>query len=240
MVAREVGERPRGGDAVLQREAGARRRLRAVAEHPPAAVRPAAELEGEEVQEVPAGGVSADHRPQIFGARGDQAAAAAGPRRPAGWRRRCRRRRARAARRAGPGRRRSRCHSLSSISSGTCASGHSRSLDAGLVVGAVVDAGIAQILVGAGEAGVDFAAAESARGASIKRLPGRPDPAVRRRPSRRRAWPRTVVRRQHGRAAAGCRGLRLRAFHGAQSPGRAPADRASAGSLRCAPPSAAR
>ena len=48
-------KRARGGDAVFQREAGAGRRLRAVAEHPPVAVRAAAELEGAEMQEMAAG-----------------------------------------------------------------------------------------------------------------------------------------------------------------------------------------
>ena len=62
----DVGQRARGGDAVLQREAGARRRLRAVAEHPPVAVGTAAELEGAEMQEVAARRPDADHGPQIF------------------------------------------------------------------------------------------------------------------------------------------------------------------------------
>ena len=54
MLGIDVGERARGGDAVLERKAGAGRRLRAVAQHPPAAVRAAAELEGAEVQEMAA------------------------------------------------------------------------------------------------------------------------------------------------------------------------------------------
>ena len=69
----DVGQRARGGDAVLQRKAGARRRLRAVAQHPPFAVRAAAELEGAEMQEMPARRLHADHRPQKFRAGGDQA-----------------------------------------------------------------------------------------------------------------------------------------------------------------------
>ena len=71
-LAVDVGQRARGGDAVLQRKAGARRRLRAVAQHPPGAVRAAAELEGAEVQEMSAGRLDADHRAQEFRARRDQ------------------------------------------------------------------------------------------------------------------------------------------------------------------------
>ena len=48
------GKRAAGGDAVLQRKAGAGWRLGAVAEHPPAAVRTAAEFEGDEMQEAAA------------------------------------------------------------------------------------------------------------------------------------------------------------------------------------------
>ncbi len=72
-LAIDVGERARRGDAVFQRKAGARRRLRAVAQHPPFAVRAAPELEGAEMQEMPAGGFHAGHGPQEFRARRDQA-----------------------------------------------------------------------------------------------------------------------------------------------------------------------
>ena len=46
----DVGEGARGGDAVLEREAGARGGLGAVAEHPPAAIGAAAEFEGAEME----------------------------------------------------------------------------------------------------------------------------------------------------------------------------------------------
>ena len=70
-LAIDVGQRARGGDAVLQREAGARRRLGAVAEHPPVAVGAAAELEGAEMQEVPAR--PASRRPSAAGIPGCEA-----------------------------------------------------------------------------------------------------------------------------------------------------------------------
>ena len=89
----DVGEGARRGDAVLQREAGARGRLRAVAQHPPAAVRAAAELEGAEMQEVAARRLDADQRAQEFGVAGDQLGRQQALRRPACCRRRCRRRR---------------------------------------------------------------------------------------------------------------------------------------------------
>lgn len=60
------------GDAVLEREAGARRGLGAIAQHPPAAVRAASELEGAEVEEVAARRLEADHRPQEFWIAADQ------------------------------------------------------------------------------------------------------------------------------------------------------------------------
>ena len=69
----EVGEDARGGDPVLQREAGAGGGLGAVAEHPPGAVGAAADLEGEEVQVVAAARRDADQRPQPLAAAGDQA-----------------------------------------------------------------------------------------------------------------------------------------------------------------------
>ncbi len=72
-LAIDVRQCARGGDAVLQRKAGAGRRLGAVAQHPPFAVGPAAELEGAEMQEMPAGRLHADQRSQELRAGGDQA-----------------------------------------------------------------------------------------------------------------------------------------------------------------------
>ena len=69
----EVGEDARGGDAVLQREAGAGGGLGAVAEHPPGAVGAAAELEGDEMEVVAAARGDADQRAQPFAAAGDEA-----------------------------------------------------------------------------------------------------------------------------------------------------------------------
>jgi len=69
----EVGVDARGRDPVLQCEAGARGRLGAVAEHPPGAVGAAADFEGNEVQVVAAARRHPDHRPQPFAAAGDQA-----------------------------------------------------------------------------------------------------------------------------------------------------------------------
>ena len=68
----EVGVDARGRDPVLEREAGPRGRLGAVAEHPPGAVGAAADLEGEEVQIVAAARRDADQRPQPLAAAGDQ------------------------------------------------------------------------------------------------------------------------------------------------------------------------
>ena len=69
----EVGEDAGGGDAVLQREAGAGGGLGAVAEHPPGAVGAAADLEGDEMEVVAAAGGDADQRAQPLAAAGDQA-----------------------------------------------------------------------------------------------------------------------------------------------------------------------
>ena len=81
-----------------------------------------------------------------------------------------------------------------------------------LVVGAVVDAGIAQIVIGAGELDVDFAAGHSAQPRN-QRLPCRPDPAIRPDHLVDRAWPRTIIREQAGAASFG---NRRRVFHGAR------------------------
>ena len=70
--AEEVGKRAGRGDPVFQREARAGWRLRAVAEHPPAAIGAATELEGDEVQERARRRGDPDHRPQVFGAGGDE------------------------------------------------------------------------------------------------------------------------------------------------------------------------
>ena len=100
----EVGVDARGGDAVLQREAGAGGGLGAVAEHPPAAVGAAADLEGDEVQVVAA--ARAACRPAAAATRGCRrsGSAAGGRRRPGGSGRRGRRPAPRAGRRAARGR----------------------------------------------------------------------------------------------------------------------------------------
>ena len=68
----EVGKGPRQHQAVFQRVAGARRRLRAVAQHPPAPVRATADVGGIEMQITPARRFDAAHRAQIFVAAGDR------------------------------------------------------------------------------------------------------------------------------------------------------------------------
>ncbi len=100
----DVGEGARGGDAVLEREAGARRRLRAIAQHPPAAIRTAAEFEGAEMEEVSAGRLDADDRAQEFGIARDQFGRQQAAADELSCRRRCRRAASRAVRRAARGR----------------------------------------------------------------------------------------------------------------------------------------
>ena len=98
----ELGQRAAQHEAVLQRIAGAGRRLGAVGEHPPAAVRPAPEIGGVELQVAAArGGVPTSGRRNS----GLPATTAAGrrPRRPAGRRRRCRPEALQQGRRAGRG-----------------------------------------------------------------------------------------------------------------------------------------
>ncbi|MCY1239586.1 hypothetical protein D9M72_523870 [compost metagenome] len=60
----EIGEGARGRDPVLQCEAGAGGRFRAIRKHPPIAVGAAADLEGYEMQEMTIGRLHADERPQ--------------------------------------------------------------------------------------------------------------------------------------------------------------------------------
>ncbi len=62
----DIGKGAGGGDAVFQREAGARWRLRPVGKHPPVAVRSASDFECQEVQIVSAGRLHAHQRPQVF------------------------------------------------------------------------------------------------------------------------------------------------------------------------------
>ncbi|MGY3460293.1 hypothetical protein ACVWW5_005743 [Bradyrhizobium sp. LM3.4] len=68
----EIGEGAREHQAVLQRIARARRRLRAVAEHPPAAVGSAADVGGIEREIAPAGRLHAADGTKIFGTAGDR------------------------------------------------------------------------------------------------------------------------------------------------------------------------
>ncbi len=62
----EVGEGARQHQSVFQRIAHAGRRLRAIAEHPPAAIGTAAEIGGIDVEIAATGRLHAAHRPQIF------------------------------------------------------------------------------------------------------------------------------------------------------------------------------
>ena len=79
----DVGHGAREREAVLQRVAGARRRLRAVAEHPPAPVGRAADVDGVEPQMRAAGRRDADQRPQEFRIAGDDRGRQPCPRAPA-------------------------------------------------------------------------------------------------------------------------------------------------------------
>ena len=68
----DVGNGARQREPVLDGVAGARRRLRAIAEHPPAAVGAAADIDGIEAQMRAARRRDADQRPQEFRIAGDQ------------------------------------------------------------------------------------------------------------------------------------------------------------------------
>ena len=68
----EIGEGARQHQAIFQRVAGARRRLRAVAQHPPAPVGSAADIGGVEMQIAAARRLDAADRAQIFVAAGNR------------------------------------------------------------------------------------------------------------------------------------------------------------------------
>ena len=68
----EIGKGAGGGDAVFERETGAGRGLGAVRQHPPIAVRAAADFEGTEMQEMAVGRQNPDHRAQEFRIARDQ------------------------------------------------------------------------------------------------------------------------------------------------------------------------
>ena len=68
----DVGNGARQREPVLDRVAGAGRRLRAIAEHPPASVGAAADIDRIEAQMRAAGRRDADQRPQEFRIAGDQ------------------------------------------------------------------------------------------------------------------------------------------------------------------------
>ena len=125
-----VGNGARQREPVLDRIAGARRRLRAIAEHPPAAVGAAPDIDRVETQMRAAGRRDADQRPQEFRIAGDQGGGQAAVARSASRARRRRRAPLRAARRAGSGPASSCCHSDGSMISGTWLSGHGRSMPA--------------------------------------------------------------------------------------------------------------
>ena len=174
----EVGEDARGRDAVLQREAGAGGRLGAVAEHPPGAVGAAADLEGDEVQVVAAARGDADQRAQPLAAAGDQAggqvavgdeavrAVEVGDHAP------------RAGRRAGSRPRAMRAASSSSIEHRDVRERPGALARAGGAVLAEEDAGVAQVLVAAGEAAVELVGAEPGEVVD-ERPPDRADAALR-------------------------------------------------------------
>ena len=67
----EIGKGARQYQAVFQRVAGPRRRLRPVAEHPPAPIGATADIGGIEMQITPARRLHAAHRAQIFVAAGN-------------------------------------------------------------------------------------------------------------------------------------------------------------------------
>ncbi len=65
-LAIDVGQRARRSDTVFQGKTGARRRLRPVAEHPPAAIRTTRHFESAKMQEVAISGPDPGHGPQIL------------------------------------------------------------------------------------------------------------------------------------------------------------------------------
>ncbi len=103
-LAVDVRHGARQREPVLQRKARAGRRLGAVAEHPPAAVRRAADVDAVKAQMRSAGRLDADQRAKKFRIAGDQRRPAAGPRGRDWPVRRCRPGSLRAARRAESGR----------------------------------------------------------------------------------------------------------------------------------------
>ena len=145
------GKARRQHQPVLQRVARARRRLRAVVQHPPAPVR----ARGRDRRRRAAGSARrAASTPRIgrrkSGLPVDARRPAARRRDQTRRRRRCRAAAPRSGRRAGRRRRRSCAHSSSPISSGRGLSGQVRSLL--LAVDAVGDAGVADVPVGEREA----------------------------------------------------------------------------------------
>ena len=66
----DIGQRARQREPVFERVAGAGGRLGPVAQHPPLAVRPAAEIDGIDAQVPAAERLDTHHRPQEFRAAG--------------------------------------------------------------------------------------------------------------------------------------------------------------------------
>ena len=172
----DVGNGARQRQAVLDGVAGARRRLRAIVEHPPAAVGAAADVDGIKTQMRAAGRRNADQRPQKFRIAADQ--------------------RRRQAPLAGQRRRPVGIHQhgfeqlgaldqaflqlrpLAGLDDERHMAERPRPLDARrILVDAIEHAGIAQVSIGGGEAAIDLLAAEASEHRQ-QRLPVRAHPAV--------------------------------------------------------------
>ena len=155
----DVGNGARQRQPVLDRIAGARRRLRAIVEHPPAPVGAAADIDGIEAQMRAARRLDADQRPQEFRIAGDQSR-----RQPAVARQRART----------VGIRQHRFEQFGALDKAGLQlppfagldderdmAERPRPLDAGgILIDAIEHAGIAQIAVGSGEAAIDLVAAQ--------------------------------------------------------------------------------
>ena len=172
----DVGNGARQRQAVLDGVAGARRRLRAIVEHPPAAVGAAADVDGIKTQMRAAGRRNADQRPQKFRIAADQ--------------------RRRQAPLAGQRRRPVGIHQhgfeqlgaldqaflqlrpLAGLDDERHVAERPRPLDARrILVDAIEHAGIAQVSIRGGETAVDLLAAEASEHRQ-QRLPVRAHPAV--------------------------------------------------------------
>ncbi len=167
----DIGDGARQRQPVLDRVARARRRLRAIVEHPPASVGAAADIDGIEAQMRAARRLDADQRPQEFRIAGDQSG-----RQPAVARQRSRTVGIRqhgfeqfgALDKAGL-----QLPPFAGLDDERDMAERPRPLDTGRIfIDAIEHAGIAQITIGGGEAAIDLVAAQS-RQHSEERLPVR-------------------------------------------------------------------